>query len=50
MLINNLYVWTKYTGQDPEISMSNSDPFAIGYDDARIPRSWEFTVTFNVTF
>ena len=45
--INNLYVWTKYSGTDPEISASGYYP---ARDQAKTPRSKQFTVTLNVGF
>jgi TonB-linked SusC/RagA family outer membrane protein len=46
----NLWTFTNYTGQDPEISMDNDDPFAIGYDKSRTPRSTEFMLGINIGF
>ena len=46
----NLYTWTRYTGQDPEVSPKSSDVFQIGYDNARTPRPGEISVNFSVTF
>jgi hypothetical protein len=45
--INNLYVWTKYSGTDPEVSARGYSP---AFDTARTPRSKQFTVTLNVGF
>ena len=47
--INNLYVWTKYSGVDPEIgyAVDKDDPFKIGYDYSKTPRSKD--ATFGVT-
>lgn len=46
---SNLYVWTNYTGLDPEVKIK-SDPFSGGTDDARIPRSRDITLSFSATF
>jgi TonB-linked SusC/RagA family outer membrane protein len=43
--LNNLAVWTNYTGQDPEVSIS-----AKGRDYSRAPVPKTFTVGINVTF
>ncbi len=45
--INNLYVWTKYSGVDPEVSASGYNP---ALDNSRTPRSRQFTFTVNVGF
>lgn len=50
LTMNNLYVWTNYTGLDPEVSVGSSDPFGTGYDNARTPRSKDFTFGVTVTF
>ena len=45
--LNNLYVWTKYSGIDPEISASGYYP---ALDKSKTPRSKQFTLTLNVGF
>jgi len=45
--INNLYVWTRYSGTDPEVSARGYSP---AFDTARTPRSKQFTLTLNVGF
>lgn len=40
----NLYTFTKYTGQDPEVSATGSDPFRIAYDYSMTPPSRSFTI------
>ena len=45
--INNLYVWTRYSGIDPEISAKGYNP---ALDQSKTPRSKTFTVTLNVGF
>ena len=45
--INNLYVWTRYSGTDPEVSAKGYYP---AFDTARTPRSKQFTLTLNVGF
>nr|MDA3817158.1 SusC/RagA family TonB-linked outer membrane protein [Prolixibacteraceae bacterium] len=49
---NNLFTFTNYSGQDPEISISSSDDviYTVGYDDSRTPRTREVTFVLSVTF
>jgi TonB-linked SusC/RagA family outer membrane protein len=35
----NLYTWTKYTGQDPEVSTRGADPFRVAIDNSMTPPS-----------
>lgn len=43
----NLYVWTNYTGQDPEVSIS--DPLKPGYDEGYSPRQKDFIFGLSIT-
>ena len=43
MTMSNLYVWTKYSGMDPEIALTGA-PFNIGYDRSRVPRTLTTTL------
>ena len=45
--MNNLYVWTRYSGIDPEVSATGYFP---ARDQSKTPRSKQFTVTLNVGF
>ncbi len=45
--VNNLWVWTKYTGVDPDVSPKG---FAVCKDDSRTPRSKSFTCSVNLGF
>ena len=45
--VNNLWVWTKYTGVDPDVSPRG---FAVCTDDSRTPRSKSFTCSVNLGF
>jgi hypothetical protein len=50
---NNLHVWTKYSGYDPEVSTSRSSSYQAwmrGMDYNSFPRSRSYTVGINVTF
>lgn len=49
MTMSNLYVWTKYSGMDPEIALTGA-PFNIGYDRSRVPRTLTTTLGMSVTF
>ncbi|MBC7889740.1 MAG: SusC/RagA family TonB-linked outer membrane protein [Ferruginibacter sp.] len=40
----NLVTWTKYTGQDPEVSSRGSDPFRVATDNSMTPPSRTFTL------
>lgn len=40
LTMQNIYVWTNYNGQDPEVSISGNDP---GEDSSRAPRPYQFT-------
>lgn len=48
--VENLYTWTKYTGQDPEVSVRGSDPFRVAKDDSFTPPSKTFTLGLTVSF
>lgn len=50
---NNLHLWTKYTGYDPEVSTTRSSAYAAltpGVDYSSFPRSRSYTFGLNVTF
>jgi len=47
----NLYTWTKYTGQDPDVSiMGSADPFKYPVDRSMTPPVKQFTLGFVVGF
>ncbi|WP_370479150.1 SusC/RagA family TonB-linked outer membrane protein [Tamlana flava] len=46
---SNLFIWTKYSGYDPEVN-SSSNPLTPGIDNSSFPRSRSYTVGLNVTF
>ena len=48
--INNLKVFTKYTGFDPEVTARNSDPLTPSVDFAAYPRAKVFVFGVNATF
>ncbi len=50
--INNLHVWTNYSGVDPEIGYAASadDRFKIGFDTQKTPRSKDATFGITIGF
>lgn len=45
---DNLFVWTKYSGMDPDVSTSN--PLFTGFDRMSYPKARSFTLGVNLTF
>jgi len=45
----NLYTWTKYSGQDPDVSPPNR-PDSLPKDESRTPPSQKYLLGVNVTF
>jgi hypothetical protein len=35
--LENLFTFTRYTGQDPEVTYKSGDAFSLGYDNALTP-------------
>jgi len=46
----NLHVWTKYTGFDPEVNSFGGDATAPGVDAGAYPRALTWTAGVNLTF
>jgi len=46
----NLWLWTKYSGFDPEVSSFTNDPTRIGVDWASYPNSKGIIFGLNITF
>ncbi len=46
----NLWLWTKYTGYDPEVDAIRSTPLTPGVDWNAFPKSRTYTVGLNITF
>jgi hypothetical protein len=44
LTVENLYTFTNYTGQDPEVSSSGADPFRLAIDNSMTPPSRTFTI------
>lgn len=47
--LQDVYTWTKYSGQDPEVSLS-SDVYMLSQDNANTPRPRRFALGINVNF
>lgn len=45
LTMQNLYIWTNYTGQDPEVSEKDR-----GYDKSRTPRPYQYTMGLKFGF
>ncbi|MEO8404736.1 MAG: TonB-dependent receptor, partial [Chitinophagaceae bacterium] len=50
LTVENLFTWTGYTGQDPEVSMRGSDPFRVAADYSFTPPSKAFTIGITASF
>ena len=48
--INNLKVFSNYTGYDPEVTARNNDPLTPGVDFAAYPRARVYVLGVNATF
>jgi TonB-linked SusC/RagA family outer membrane protein len=46
----NIFTLTNYTGQDPEVSATGSDPFRIAYDYSMTPPSKTYTIGLAIGF
>ena len=47
---NNLHVWTKYSGFDPEVNTRRTTPLTPGVDYSAYPKARSFTFGTNITF
>ncbi|MDR6337243.1 TonB-linked SusC/RagA family outer membrane protein [Filimonas zeae] len=50
MTVENLLTWTKYTGQDPEVSLRGSDPFRVATDNSMTPPVKTITLGLTASF
>lgn len=48
--VNNLHVFTNYTGYDPEVSAMRSNPLTPGVDYSAYPKSKAVIMGLNITF
>ncbi len=46
----NIFIWTNYSGFDPEVSTRRRTPLTPGVDYSAYPRSRQLTVGLNLTF
>ena len=46
----NIYTFTNYTGQDPEVSATGSDPFRLAYDYSMTPPAKTYTIGLVIGF
>jgi TonB-linked SusC/RagA family outer membrane protein len=46
----NMYTFTNYTGQDPEVSATGSDPFRLAYDYSMTPPAKTYTIGLVIGF
>lgn len=47
---NNLFLWTNYTGFDPEVDTRRTTPLTPGVDYSAYPKTRSFSMGLNVTF
>lgn len=47
---NNLHIWTKYSGYDPEVSTNRNSPLTPGVDYSSFPRSRSYTFGVDISF
>jgi hypothetical protein len=45
----DLFTWTKYTGQDPEVSLSNNI-YALSVDNSSTPKARRFALGLTLNF
>jgi hypothetical protein len=48
--LENLFTWTNYSGQDPEVSVSGTDPFRVAFDQSFTPPVRTFTLGLTASF
>jgi TonB-dependent starch-binding outer membrane protein SusC len=48
--IHNAWIWTNYSGYDPEVSTGNNNNLTPGLDYSGYPKNRSYTVGLNVTF
>jgi hypothetical protein len=50
LTIENLFTWTGYTGQDPEVSVRGNDPFRVAVDYSYTPPVKTYTIGLTASF
>ena len=48
--VENMFTWTNYTGQDPEVALRGSDPFRVATDVSMTPPVKTFTIGITGSF
>jgi TonB-dependent starch-binding outer membrane protein SusC len=46
----NLFVWTKYTGYDPEVNINPQSNTLLGFDYANYPSAKVYTAGLRLSF
>jgi hypothetical protein len=46
----NIFVWTNYTGMDPEVSIGGSNIYLVGYDQTRAPKAKDVSLGMTIGF
>ncbi len=47
---NNVWIWTNYSGYDPEVDTQRSTPLTPGVDYCAYPKARTYTIGLNLTF
>ena len=47
---DNVYTWTKYWGQDPEVNLQQQDWAMPGVSDFKYPNNKQFVFNLNIKF
>ena len=50
LVIRNLFTFTQYTGQDPEIGLGSTNPFFLGVDRAQTPPPKVYNLVVSMNF
>ncbi len=50
LTVENLFTWTNYTGQDPEVSVRGNDPFRVATDFSYTPPVKTITIGVTASF
>jgi TonB-linked SusC/RagA family outer membrane protein len=50
LTVENLFTWTGYTGQDPEVSVRGNDPFRVAVDYSYTPPVKTYTIGLTASF
>lgn len=50
LTVENLFTWTNYSGQDPEVTVTGTDPFRVAFDQSYTPPAKTFTLGLTASF